>query len=169
MNFNQKMEYPAEFLRGWPVDGGLELDYPIASGQSLAAGDLVKPVLTSGVVYVTKVVAADELLATAAGAGIIARGNADDKSAAASNKAIVLWGDYIVKTQKVDDTVTAGMAVIAGAGTITLDAVATNYDGIFVPVVATTAVANQARLGYVLEVGGAATSADPRYAVIVVR
>lgn len=166
-NFPQAMEYPAEFLRGWPVDGGLELSYPIASGQTLSAGDLVKPVLSAGVVYVTKVVAADELLATAAGAGIVVRGNGDDKSAAAANKAIVLWGDYIVRTQKVDDSVTALSAVVAGSGTSQLVAAT---DAIFVPVVATTSVADQARLGYVLEVGGTAGStSSPRYAVIVVR
>lgn len=166
-NFPQAMEYPAEFLRGWPVDGGLELSYPIASGQTLSAGDLVKPVVASGVVYVTKVVDADELLATAAGAGIVVRGNGDDKSAAASNKAIVLWGHYIVRTQKVDDTVVAKQAVVAGSGTSQLVAAT---DGIFVPVVATTAPEDQARLGYVLEVGGTPGSASsPFYAVIVVR
>lgn len=102
-----EMEYSAEFLRGWPVDGGLELDYPIATGQSLAIGDLVKTVVNSGVTQVTKTVANDALVANhyaGAGAGIVVRGNADDKSAAEVMKSVVLWGKYIVRTQKFDTT-----------------------------------------------------------------
>lgn len=163
-NYPQKMEYPAEFLRGWPVDGGLELDYPIATGQTLSAGDLVKTVIEGGVIKVTKTVTADSALAIGHGAGIVVRGNGDDKSAAASGKAIVLWGDYIVKTQKVADAVVAGDAVIAG-GNATVQTVAAT-DGAFV----VAGAATDAAMGVVLEVGGTAGSTtDPRYAVIVVR
>lgn len=87
-NFPAIMEYPAEFLRGWPVDGALELSYPIKSGQSLKVGNTVT-ISTAGEILVT---AADTAFS-----GIVVRGNADDKSVAASNKAIVLWGHYIVK------------------------------------------------------------------------
>ena len=100
-----QMEYPAEFLRGWPVDNGLELDYPIASGQNLSAG---MTVVTNG---------SKEVIATTGavptGFGIVVRGNVDDKSVANARKAIVLWGHYIVKLSKAlcVGGVTTGIAV----------------------------------------------------------
>ena len=87
-NFTAISDYPAEFLRGWPVDGALELDFPIASGQNLKAGQTVI-LTTGGEVTVTT--------ADTVRSGIVVRGNVDDKSVAASNKALVLWGHYIVK------------------------------------------------------------------------
>lgn len=103
----KEMEYTAEFLRGWPVDGGLELDYPIKANQTLAIGDLVRTVVESGAIKVTKTVANDALVANnfaGAGAGIVVRGNSDDPSAREIMKAVVLWGKYIVRTQKFDTT-----------------------------------------------------------------
>ena len=38
-----KMDYKAEFLRGWPNDVGIELSrYTLGSGVNVEAGDLVK-------------------------------------------------------------------------------------------------------------------------------
>lgn len=150
------MEYSAEFLRGWPVDGGLELDYPIATGQTLAIGDLVKPVVESGVVKVTKTVSGDEALAIGHGAGIVVRGNGDDKSAAEVMKAVVLWGKYIVRTQKFDttninSTALIGSGVVAGA------------NGAFV----LAAAAKDAALGTIIEYK-AASGSIPAYIVVAV-
>lgn len=158
-NFARKMDYAAEFLRGWPVDGGLELDYPIASGQTLSAGDLVKTTVSGGVVYVTKVVNADENTVKALGAGIVVRGNGDDKSCAASNKAIVIWGGYIVRTTKFDTTniTAAGVGVIAGE-----DAVGA---GRFVAPAAATA--GTPVLGTVIEYKAATASEDAQIVVVV--
>ena len=94
------LDYAAEFLRGWPVDGGLEVDYPIATGQTLSLGDLVKPVVQSGKTHVTKTVVGD--ITAPAGFG-----------------AVVLWGHYIVRTTKFDTTpvtgiLAAGVSVVAG-------------------------------------------------------
>lgn len=104
-NFPMNMEYPAEFLRGWPVDGGLELSYPIKAAEELSVGMTVKT-NASGEVQATTGT-------TPTGFGIVVRGNVDDKSVAASNKAIVLWGHYIVKLSKDLCTggVTTGIAV----------------------------------------------------------
>lgn len=151
-----EMEYSAEFLRGWPVDGGLELDYPIATGQSLAIGDLVKTVVNSGVTQVTKTVVGDLALATGTRAGIVVRGNADDKSAAEVMKAVVLWGKYIVRTQKFDTTgITStsdiGKSVIAGT------------DGKFF----LTADPQDAAMGIILEYK-AAVGSIPAYIVVAV-
>lgn len=88
-NFPGKMEYPAEFLRGWPVDGGIELSLPIAASTTISVGQTVT-LNSSGEV---RLPAAD----AATGFAICVRGNGDDKSVAVSNKAIVLFGHYIVK------------------------------------------------------------------------
>lgn len=148
------LDYAAEFLRGWPVDGGLEVDYPIATGQTLSLGDLVKPVVQSGKTHVTKTVVGDITAPAGFGAGIVVRGNGDEKSSAEINKAVVLWGHYIVRTTKFDTaTITAaGVTVVAGT------------DGKFFPTAVTTAPG----LGYVLEYK-AAVGALPAEIIVVVK
>lgn len=93
------MDYTADFIRGWPNAGALESStYTIATGVDLEAGDLVV------------VNASGELVKTSAEtsmAGIVVRGNLDDKSVEASGKAIVLWSGYIVRTTKIDAAVMA--------------------------------------------------------------
>ena len=147
------LEYSAEFLRGWPIDGGLETDDPIATGQSLALGDLVKPVVEAGVTKVTKTVVGDITTANGASAGIVVRGNADDKSCAEVGKAIVMWGKYIVRTRKFDSSITAaGVHVVAGT------------NGVFFPASSPTV----AYAGYVLEYK-AAVGAIPAEIIVVVK
>lgn len=146
------LDYAAEFLRGWPVDGGLEVDYPIATGQTLSLGDLVKPVVQSGKTHVTKTVVGDITAPAGFGAGIVVRGNGDEKSSAEINKAVVLWGHYIVRTTKFDASiVAAGVTVVAGT------------DGKFFP----TAVATAPGLGYVLEYKAAVGSIPAEIIVVV--
>lgn len=160
----QTMDYAADFLRGWPNEGALESSvYPIAAGVDLEAGDLVG------------LNASGELIKVAAEtsfAGIVVRGNLDDKSVAgptggnlsyAPRKAIVLWGSYIVRTTKIEASVLAGAPmdpVIASVnGTFIRSGDATNI---------TFAEANAASMGYVLELHPSAGGA-PASAVIVVK
>lgn len=105
------MDYRAEFLRGWPNDGALELSrYKLATGVTVQSGDLVT--LNSSA-EVIKVAAA----AAAAFAGIVVRGDIDDKSVAKLGEPIILWGKYIVRTQAFSG------AVVVGAGVVADDAV----------------------------------------------
>ncbi len=146
------LDYAAEFLRGWPVDGGLEVDYPIKTGETLSLGDLVKPFVQSGKTVVMKTEAADITAPAGFGAGIVVRGNGDEKSSAEINKAVVLWGHYIVRTTKFDASiVAAGVTVVAGTG------------GKFFP----TAVATAPGLGYVLEYKAAVGSIPAEIIVVV--
>lgn len=154
MNFSKlTLDYAAEFLRGWPMDGGLELDYPIDAGQQLAIGDLVKTVVVSGVTKVTKTVVGDATASTGRRAGIVVRGNADEKSSAEIGKAVILWGNYIVRTTKFDTTniTAAGVNVVAGA------------DGKFVP----AATATEDSLGHVIEYRAVAGGRPAEIVVVV--
>lgn len=102
------MSYPFEVLRGWPGDAGLEFNESIASGQTLAAGDVVV-LNASG--QVTKTTAA------AANVGFVVRGNGDSDSVAKAGKAVVLWGNFIARTQKVAaDTYAPGDALKSATG-----------------------------------------------------
>lgn len=137
-----KMDYKAEFLRGWPLDTGLELSrYQLGTSVNVEAGDLVK--VSAG--KLVKVAAAD----AAAFAGIVVRGNLDDKSVVASgNRPIVLWGNYIVRTQKFSGSPVAGAGVVAD-------------DGVFKP------AGTDAPMGYVLEVI-TGTGGEPDSIIVVV-
>lgn len=140
------MDYTADFLRGWPNEGAIESSvYRIATGVDLEAGDLVQVSDNGGVTEL--VLNTTESNA----AGIVVRGNLDDKSVAASGKAIVLWGGYVVRTTKVAAGLSVGDAVSAIGGV---------FD-------AATATTLPAQLGTVLEVGTLADATE--YAVIVVR
>lgn len=151
-NFNLPLRYNAEFLRGWPMDGALEIDHPIAAGQELQLGDLVKLVLETGAYRATKTVLADATDEVGANAGIVVRGNADEKSARDIGKAVILWGNYIVRTTNFDAAIVAsGVNVVAGAG------------GKFVPV-----AAGVPSMGHVIEYR-AASGSRPAEIIVVVK
>lgn len=115
-NFNLPLKYRAEFLRGWPMDGALEIDTPILAGQELQLGDMVKLVPDGTVYKARKTELADATGAVGFNAGIVVRGNADEKSARDINKAVILWSGYIVRTTNFDAGITAaGVNVVAGA------------------------------------------------------
>jgi hypothetical protein len=147
------MDYTADFIRGWPNDGALESStYTIASGVDLEAGDLVS------------LNASGELILNAAEssfAGIVVRGNLDDKSVEAAGKAIVLWGGYIVRTTKID------AAVMGGAPMDSVNAVA---GGVFDLATADAGTLDHAEavMGHVLELVPG-VNGNPDSAVIVVR
>jgi hypothetical protein len=81
------MERTAEVVRGWPYDGSLDRYEPIKSGVTLVNGDWVAKQTDNTV---------DKSAAGAtAAAGLVIVGNGDSGSAAYSNKAVVLWGNFI--------------------------------------------------------------------------
>ncbi len=84
------MERNAEVLRGWPHEGALDQVEAIASGQTLSNGDWVAPG-ASGVALTNST--------RTRKAGLVVQGNGDSGSAAYSAKAVVLWGNYMVKVK----------------------------------------------------------------------
>ena len=137
-----KMDYKAEFLRGYP-HGGLELDrYELDTGVTVEAGDLVT--VNSGGKLI-KVIDT----AAAAFAGIVVKGDLDDKSVALSKRPIILWGNYVVRTQKYSGAVAVGAGVVAD-------------NGVFKPAGANVP------MGYVLQII-TGTGGEPNSIVVVVR
>lgn len=90
-----KMEYTAEVLRGWPNEGALERVETVKSGSTLVNGDVVE-MQSDGTI--------DKVSTTKNFAvGLVIRGNGDSQSVvAAGNKAVVLWGNYIVRIKAVN-------------------------------------------------------------------
>ena len=84
------MEWTAEIVRGWPADGARERAETIKAATTLVNGDVVEP-QADGTVAKVGATATKK-------AGLVVRGNGDSDSAKNSNKAVVLWGNYIVKT-----------------------------------------------------------------------
>ena len=82
-----KMERVAEVVRGWPYDGSLDRYEPIKASVTLINGDWVQKQSDNTV---------DKAGATAtAAAGLVIIGNGDSGSAAYTNKAVILWGNFI--------------------------------------------------------------------------
>lgn len=82
-----KMERVAEVVRGWPYDGSLDRYETIKTGVTLVNGDWVQK-QSDGTI--------DKAGSTAtAAAGLVIVGNGDSGSAAYTNKAVVLWGNFI--------------------------------------------------------------------------
>ena len=84
-----KMERTAEIIRGWPYDGALDRAETIKASVTLVNGDWVEK-QSDGTV--------DKSSATATQrAGLVFAGNGDSGSASNSNKAVVLWGNFIAR------------------------------------------------------------------------
>lgn len=83
------MDHTVDILRGWPYDGALDLTETIATGSSLSMGDWVEA-QANGTVAVTSSTATNN-------AGLVLQGNADSASSVNSNKAVVLWSNWIGK------------------------------------------------------------------------
>lgn len=113
-----KMDYKAEFLRGWPDRIGLELDrYELTAASDVGYGPFIT-VESGDLVQVHTTGKLIKVPATAAAAfcGIVVRGNLDDKSVAKSGRPIVLWGNYVVRTQKFTGPIANGAGVVADDG-----------------------------------------------------
>lgn len=139
------MEWTAEIVRGWPADGALERAETIKAATTLVNGDVVEP-QSDGTVAKVSATKSNKV-------GLVVRGNGDSDSAKNSNKAVVLWGNYIVST--------------------------TNYAaGAYVPGSPVTAVSGQFALangttdpevGFVLQVVAAVAGSETAHLVIAVR
>lgn len=112
------MERNAEIVRGWPYDGSLDMTEAIASGQTLSNGDWVTP--ASGGVTLTSAGASST-------AGLVVQGNGDSGSAAYSNKAVVLWGNFIAKIKNYTaGAYAAGSPITIKSGKVALGVVGTD-------------------------------------------
>jgi hypothetical protein len=83
------MERNAEIIRGWPYDGSLERVEPITAGATLQNGDWVTK-QTDGTVNKVGTTSSNAV-------GLVIVGNGDSASAAYSNQAVVLWGNFLAK------------------------------------------------------------------------
>lgn len=83
------MERTAEVIRGWPYDGALDRAEPITASATLVNGDWVVK-QSDGTVNKSSSTATNQ-------AGLVVAGNGDSGSAANSNKAVVLWGNFLVR------------------------------------------------------------------------
>lgn len=109
-----KMEYTAEIIRGWPYDGSLDRNEPIKASVTLTNGDWVAK-QSDGTV--------DKSGASAnAFVGLVIQGNGDSGSAVNSNKAVVLWGNFIAKISNYDTgaSYAPGSPLTAKSGKLTL-------------------------------------------------
>jgi hypothetical protein len=137
------MERTAEIIRGWPYDGSLERVEPIKAGSTLQNGDWVTK-QTDGTV--------DKVGATASNAvGLVIVGNGDSSSAAYSNKAVILWGNFLAKISNyAAGSYTNGQALTAKNGVL---AAATAPNGSASPVTFGDPV-----VGFVIDVIAASTT-----------
>lgn len=105
------LEYTADFVRGWPHDGALVMNYPTVGAASFTNGDLVE-VTSGGVVAATD---------NAKFPAIVARGAADTRSTGTNNlytvaiPNICVFSNYVVRTSNVNAT---GLVVGAEVGVI---------------------------------------------------
>lgn len=114
-----KMERNAEIIRGWPFDGSLDRAEVIKAGSTLVNGDWVQMQSDNTV---------DKTTAGAANfVGLVVVGNGDSDSALNSNKAVVLWGNFIAKISNYTAGAWApGSPVTVKSGKIALGVVGTD-------------------------------------------
>jgi hypothetical protein len=140
------MEYNAEILRGWPQEGARESVETIKASATLVNGDLVE-MQSDGTVDLVSSTASDRV-------GLVIRGNGDSTSSVNTNKAVVLWGNYIVKVSSAKFTAASwavGDKVTGKSGKFTKDA---GSDPI---------------IGFVKKVQAAVTGSETAHLVIVVK
>lgn len=95
-----KMEYNAQILRGWPYEGALDRAETIKTGVTLVNGDWVTKQVDGTVDKATTSPGGAGYPVITAGlatAGLVIRGNGDSTSGVATNKATVIWGNYIAQ------------------------------------------------------------------------
>lgn len=128
-----KMDYNAQIVRGWPYDGALDRNEKIKSGVTLTNGDWVQK-QTDGSVDKSGAAASNSV-------GLVIQGNGDSASAVNSNRAVVLWGNFIADIANYD-TVPAyvpGSPLTVKSGKVTLGVVGTDpILGFVLDVVATS-------------------------------
>lgn len=110
-----KMEFAFEVIRGYPQDGSLDRVEPIKAAVTLKNGDVVAK-QTDGTVDLCGATATNDV-------GVVVQGNGDSSSAAASGKAVILWGNYIARVASTAYTAGAyvpGSKITAKSGKIAL-------------------------------------------------
>ena len=129
-----KMDYNAQIVRGWPYDGALDRNEKIKAGVTLTNGDWVQK-QTDGSVDKSGAAASNSV-------GLVIQGNGDSASAVNSNRAVVLWGNFIADIANYDTTPSyvPGSPLTVKLGKVTLGVVGTDpIIGFVLDVVATSA------------------------------
>ena len=152
-----KMERVAEIIKGWPYDGALSRAEVIKTGSTLVNGDWV-------------VKQSDGTIDKPAGAvttangvvGLVVVGNGDSSSALNSNKAEVLWSNFIAKISSAGYTAGAfapGSSVSVNAGKVVLGTLASGTGATYAP--------GDFMTGVVLEVVAVGTTETAHIKVLV--
>ena len=108
------MDYSFDVLRGWPQGSALESNETITAAATLNAGDVVE-FQADGTVNACGASSSSDV-------GFVVRGNGDSASVTASgDQAVIIWGNFVARTQKVDITGLApGSRVTAKNGVLVL-------------------------------------------------
>lgn len=111
-----KMEYTAMIRRGWPNEGALDRAEVIKASTTLVNGDWVTKHTDNSVQLAGATASANVLV------GLVVSGNGDAASAANSNKAVVLWGNFIADVSNYDTgaTYAPGDSLMVVSGKVTL-------------------------------------------------
>jgi hypothetical protein len=138
------MERLAQVVRGWPYDGALDQVEQITASATLQNGDWVTK-QSDGTVNKTGA-------SSSAVNGLVIQGNGDSASAANTNTAVVLWGNFIADIANYN----------TGAGSYVPGTPLTSKNGVLtIGVPGTDTI-----VGYVLSVTAAATGLNPQTAHI---
>jgi len=110
------MEAVAMIRRGWPNEGGTDRSELIKASTTLVNGDWVTK-NTDGTVMLTGATAASNVLC-----GLVVVGNGDAASASNTNKAVVLWSNFIADISNFDTgaSYAPGNALMSVSGKLTL-------------------------------------------------
>ncbi len=110
------MEAVAMIRRGWPNEGALDRAETIKASTTLVNGDWVTK-HTDGTVQLAGATAANNKIS-----GLVIVGNGDAASASNTNKAVVLWGNYIADVSNYDTgaTYAPGDPLMVVSGKVTL-------------------------------------------------
>lgn len=114
-----KMERVAEITRGWPYDGALDRNEAIKASVTLVNGDWVEK-QSDGTVDKTSSTKTNQ-------AGLVVVGNGDSGSASNSNRAVVLWGNFIARISNYTaGSYSPGTPVTVASGKIAVGVVGTD-------------------------------------------
>ena len=148
-----KMERVAEVIRGWPYDGSLDRAEPIKAAVTLVNGDWVVK-QSDGTIDKSPAGSTDR-------AGLVVVGNGDSASVANSNKAVVLWSNFIVRVSNYTAGSWApGLPVTVKAGKLALATVTA-------PGASSPANVDDMVIGYVLDVVAASSTTTANVVVVI--
>lgn len=140
-----KLDKKVNIVRGWPQDGALDRVETIKSGVTLVCGDVVEK-QSDGTV--AKVGATKSRRV-----GLVLQGNGDSTSSVNSNKAVVLWGNYLAQ---IDSSIVTG--------TLAVNAPLTGVNGGFAVGVSGT----DPEVGFIAEVNTTLSASNTPHIVAVI-